>query len=205
MPEYYFTVDEDRSHEIKIQRSRFITAMRHVTTMEDAKAFISEISALHKQANHNCWAYVLGDRGEIFHASDAGEPSGTAGKPMLNALKRHDLTNIAAVVTRYFGGIKLGIRGLIEAYGQAVEECIQVEALKKIVHLKRLTVEVDYGFAESLKHKITSLNGTVAEATYTDHVTLVVEVEEKDSLPLTALLNELRQSGAITCPDSDDQ
>ncbi len=197
MPEYFYTVDSDRKNEIKIQRSRFICAMRHVTTMEDAKLFISEIAAQHKQANHNCWAYVVGDAGQTFHASDAGEPSGTAGKPMLNALKRHDLTNVAVVVTRYFGGIKLGIRGLIEAYGQAVEDCVQVEPLKKIVHVKSFLVTVDYGFSESLKYKVTSLSGEITDAEYTDKVTLTVDVEEKDAGPLVALLDELQQSGAI--------
>ncbi len=205
MPEYYYTIDCDRTNEIKIQRSRFIASMRHVTGMEDAKLFISEIAAQHKQANHNCWAYVIGDAGETFHASDAGEPSGTAGKPMLNALKRHDLTNVAVVVTRYFGGIKLGIRGLIEAYSQTVEACVQLASLQKIVHLKRFRIDVDYGFSESLKHKVAGLQGTIADATYTDRVTLIVEVEAKHGEPLRALLDELSQSGAITCADADDQ
>jgi len=84
----------------------------YVDSLEKAKQFISRISKENKTANHNCWAYILGEKGELFHCSDAGEPSGTAGKPMLNALQSHCMTNIAAVVTRHFGGVKLGVRGL---------------------------------------------------------------------------------------------
>ncbi len=203
MSDTLYTIENDRSHEIKIQRSRFICSMRHVTSLEDAKAFISEIAAQHKQANHNCWAYVVGDNGELFHASDAGEPSGTAGKPMLNSLKRHNLTKVSVVVTRYFGGIKLGIRGLIEAYTQAVEECIQTHPLKKILYLRHFNIVTDYGFAETLKHRISGLKGNVADASYTDKVTLTVDVEMDNSQSLFDFLTELQQSGTLKFHEMD--
>ncbi|MEW8974906.1 MAG: YigZ family protein, partial [Exiguobacterium sp.] len=113
----YYTVKENGFHEIIIQKSRFITYLARATTEEQAQAFISELKKKHHNANHNCSAYVIGERNEIQKANDDGEPSGTAGVPMLEVLKKRDLRDTVVVVTRYFGGIKLGGGGLIRAYG----------------------------------------------------------------------------------------
>src|SRR3989339_351950 len=102
---YFYSVDRQRIKMIKIKRSVFVCTLDHVESIEKAKAFISRISKENKTATHNCWAYILGEKGEMFHSSDAGEPSGTAGKPMLSILKNYHMTQIAAVVTRYFGGV----------------------------------------------------------------------------------------------------
>src|SRR5687768_10618077 len=111
----FFIIDRDFEAEVKIKNSVFICHLRPAQTVEEAKAFISEISGQYKDATHNCWAYITGKNGDIFHSSDAGEPAGTAGKPILNTLNKYRLTNISAVVTRYYGGVKLGVRGLIDA------------------------------------------------------------------------------------------
>ena len=115
------TVKSQGIYELKIKKSLFIGHIKHVTDTESARDFIREIKKQHKQANHNCSAYIVGD---TCFSSDDREPSGSAGKPILNMMRRHNLTNVVIVVTRYFGGVELGIRGLIEAYGAAAEGTI---------------------------------------------------------------------------------
>lgn len=196
--EYFYSVKKDRKVEIKIKRSIFIAHLSYVETIQQAKDFISEISAEHKTANHNCWAYIVGEKGETFHSSDAGEPSGTAGQPMLNALKKHEMTNVAAVVTRYFGGVKLGIRGLIEAYGQSVEEAINSKPLKKLIKYEEYNISTTYDFAEILKHRITNMNADILKVEYTAEVKMQIQIEEHLKEELEHYLNEMNKAGKIT-------
>jgi putative IMPACT (imprinted ancient) family translation regulator len=139
----------------------------------------------------------VGDNGQTYHSSDAGEPSGTAGKPILNALKKYDMTNIAAVVTRYFGGVKLGIRGLIEAYGQTTEAAIQQKPLKKIVKTVEFKVTTTYDFIEPLKYNIKEQLGQIIDIQYGAEVQLVVQVEEHLQKPLRNYLQELEKVGKL--------
>lgn len=117
--------DPVRMAELKIKRSIFIGRLCFADSAEAAKAFITRISRENKTVSHNCWAYVVREKADVYHSSDAGEPSGTAGKPMLNALFAHDMTQVAVVVTRYYGGVKLGVRGLIQAYFDTVTAAIE--------------------------------------------------------------------------------
>lgn len=116
------------SHEIEVKRSRFIAYIAHTPNKPSSEAFIERISTLHHKANHNCWARISGTREntDCWHCNDDGEPKGTAGKPMLNVLEHSDLCEITVVVTRYFGGIKLGAGGLVRAYSLAVKEAVQL-------------------------------------------------------------------------------
>ena len=116
-----YTIKTTAKFEMKIKKSLFIGHLKQVNDAESAREFIREIKRLHKQANHNCSAYVIG---ETCFSSDDREPRGSAGKPILNMLKRHELTSVCLVVTRYFGGVKLGKSGLIEAYGEVAEGTI---------------------------------------------------------------------------------
>jgi len=194
---YLFTVDSERKHEIKIKRSVFIAHLNFAETIREAKDYIAKIGKEHKNANHNCWAYIVGEKGEIFHSSDAGEPAGTAGKPILNALKKHNLTNIVAVVTRYFGGTKLGIRGLIEAYSQVTEETINLSPLKKIVKTETFKIETSYDFLDSLKYKIKTLNGQISDFEYADKIKFSLTAEESEKKGIKRFLQELEKSGKI--------
>ena len=194
---YLFTVDSERKHEIKIKRSVFIAHLNFAETIREAKDYIAKIGKEHKNANHNCWAYIVGEKGEIFHSSDAGEPTGTAGKPILNALKKHNLTNIVAVVTRYFGGTKLGIRGLIEAYSQVTEETINLFPLKKIVKTETFKIETSYDFLDSLKYKIKTLNGQISDFEYADKIKFSLTAEESEKEEIKRFLQELEKSGKI--------
>jgi len=194
---YFYSIAQKREYSCKIKRSEFIAHLAYVETIEAAKQFISQISEEHKNATHNCWAYIVGDNGQTYHSSDAGEPSGTAGKPILNALKKYDMTNIAAVVTRYFGGVKLGIRGLIEAYGQTTEAAIQQKPLKKIVKTVEFKVTTTYDFIEPLKYNIKEQLGQIIDIQYGAEVQLVVQVEEHLQKPLRNYLQELEKVGKL--------
>ncbi|WP_415896490.1 YigZ family protein [Neptuniibacter sp. QD57_21] len=125
------------SHEIEIKHSRFITHVAHTPDLESSRNFIAEIQQQHPKANHNCWAYIAGTRSylQCWNSSDDGEPKGTAGKPMLNVLEHSDLCEITVVVTRYFGGIKLGAGGLVRAYSQAVQEALKVLPIEERIPL----------------------------------------------------------------------
>ncbi len=197
--EYYFSVKENRKIEIKIKNSRFICYLQYAETFKQVKHFISEISDLHKNANHNCWAYILGDKGDTFHSSDAGEPSGTAGKPMLHTLQKHKMTNIVCVVTRYFGGTKLGIRGLIDAYSESVETCILVNKLNKIVKLSSFYISTTYDFFEILKHRLSSFDFHIAikDIEYTADIKFSIEFETHYLEDIQKYLTEIENSGKL--------
>lgn len=117
LPGQYLSIAKGVDAEATIQRSRFIASLRKVRNRGEIDAALKEVAAAYARASHYCWAYRLAGDPVLEHASDAGEPPGTAGRPILGALKRHSLGNILAVVTRYYGGVKLGVKGLIAAYG----------------------------------------------------------------------------------------
>ncbi|WP_332695427.1 YigZ family protein [Halalkalibacter lacteus] len=150
----YQTVKGAGEHEIIIQKSRFIAFFDRVETEAAAQAFIEKLKKQHWNATHNCSAYLIGERDEIQKANDDGEPSGTAGVPMLEVLKKRGLKDTVVVVTRYFGGIKLGAGGLIRAYGGAVSEGLKEvgtvkRSLTQIVH-----TEIDYHWLGKVEHAL---------------------------------------------------
>ena len=200
---YFYSVgraasDPVRQKEIKIKRSRFIASLAYAGTMEEAKEFISTVAREHRRATHNCWAYVVGDKGDIFHSSDAGEPAGTAGKPMLNVLKRHEMSCVAAVVTRYFGGVKLGVRGLIEAYGQAVEEAVCEAPLVRLVPTVMYKVIVGYSINDPFLSQAKALGARAVHTLYEEEVTHEMAVETGSLDLFERLLRELGRQGELT-------
>ncbi|EAW7099615.1 YigZ family protein [Listeria monocytogenes] len=150
MLDHYLTIHSDGKHEIIIEKSRFICHIKRATTETEAQTFIQEIKKEHRDATHNCSAYIIGENDQYQKAHDDGEPSGTAGVPMLEILKKKSLKNVAVVVTRYFGGTKLGAGGLVRAYGSAVSEAIQAIG---IVECKLATI-VECSFAYPLLGKV---------------------------------------------------
>ncbi len=126
--EQYFTFTAPAKEidvELTVKRSRFIGSVRLALNTDEASEKIKGFPEIFPKANHHCWAYRIGAENILEHCSDAGEPAGTAGRPILGMLKRHSLQNTLLVVTRYFGGVKLGVRGLIDAYGEAAELAIK--------------------------------------------------------------------------------
>ena len=178
----YFTVARETAVEIKVERSRFIAFAREVKDEEEARNFISRIQGEHRQATHICFAYRIGQgKGEKVYYSDAGEPSGTAGRPILGAICSLGLTNVVVVVTRYFGGKKLGIRGLIKAYGTAARRALEEGGRVQRLPTREVEFHCDYAELNRLLHHIRSHGGEVLEAVYGEKVYL------RAALPLQTL------------------
>lgn len=172
MLNFYYTVKQSGSHEIVIQKSRFIAHIQRAETEEEALQFIQKIKKEHWNATHNCSAYIIGKNDEIQKANDDGEPSGTAGVPMLEVLKKRKLKNTAVVVTRYFGGIKLGASGLIRAYSQATSEGLDAVGIveRKLVHTMK--VNVDYHWLGKVENELRQSPYLIKEIEYLEDVTI---------------------------------
>ena len=178
------TIKEDGQVQEEIKKSRFICHIKRVTTEEEARNFIQAVKKEHYKATHNCSAFILGEQSEIKRSSDDGEPSGTAGVPMLGVLENHQLTNVCAVVTRYFGGIKLGAGGLIRAYAGNV-----ALAIKEIgsVHIKEqlgLRLTLSYSQYQELPNFLKAKQLQEQDTAFTDQVqtTIFVDKDDKDSV-----------------------
>ncbi|MCD4819759.1 MAG: YigZ family protein [Candidatus Cloacimonetes bacterium] len=194
----FYHLKKENITEIKIKRSLFISHLQNVRSIDEAKKYISKISHKEKNANHNCWAYIIGNKAEIYHSSDAGEPSGTAGKPMLNALMKHNLTNTVAVVTRYFGGVKLGVRGLIEAYSQSVECTIQSSKIEQLIEIENIKFIISYDFFNKLKYQLECSNVKFIEIIYEAKITIEIEVPKEIFLETMNLLGEYEKQNLVT-------
>ncbi|EMD24643.1 YigZ family protein [Amycolatopsis azurea] len=156
MADRYLTVAGTGVNEIEIRRSRFLCALAPVTSEEAAREVIAARKKADPAARHHCHAFVLGADGRTQRSSDDGEPAGTAGTPMLEVLRRRELTDTVAVVTRYFGGVLLGAGGLIRAYGQAVSEAVDAIGVREYRRLRLVEVVVDYDRAGRLENDIRS-------------------------------------------------
>lgn len=154
------------SHEIELRKSRFIGSVARAESEEEARAFIAAVRKQHWDANHNCTAWVLGPGQRSQRSSDDGEPAGTAGVPMLEVLKRRGVTDTTAVVTRYFGGIKLGAGGLIRAYGQTVSETLDAVGIVERRPLDILKVTVPHDDAGRIEHAIRASAFPLGDVTY---------------------------------------
>lgn len=193
MIEKYKSVAGETVTEKIIEKSRFITVTRHICGDEEAKAFIEEVRGRHSDATHNCYAYVADDLGNLLRFSDDGEPQGTAGMPILDVLRANDLRQTAAVVTRYFGGIKLGAGGLVRAYSGCVAE--NIAAAKKVVYQTCSESEyaVDYPEVDTAMRFFGKEDCNVISTDYADKVCFTVAVkaddEEKFNAGLVNFLN----------------
>ncbi|WP_017581444.1 YigZ family protein [Nocardiopsis valliformis] len=174
------TIRHGGEHEIEIKKSRFICAMARVDSEEAARAFIAERRKEHWNANHNCTAYVLGEDGGVQRSSDDGEPAGTAGVPMLEVLRHRRITDAVAVVTRYFGGTKLGAGGLIRAYGNSVSAAIEEFGLLERRPLLVVDVFADYVLGGRLESDLRDSALTVREVAYEDRVRIEVALPEAE-------------------------
>lgn len=192
------TIKEISSSSIKIQRSEFIAHLYPIDDVNHAKQIISEHSQTHKNATHNCYAYVIGKKQELQYYSDQGEPSGTAGKPILNMLLRYNMTNVIAIVTRFYGGINLGIRGLIDAYSKAVELAISQSELNDYIVYKTRKIECDYSVSETLKHFLQRYNAQFNPLEYSALVKAEISFPERFSSEVNKTLDDFFQKGQIS-------
>lgn len=170
MLEHYKTIYEGGEGELVEKKSRFIATVRPVETEEEALAFIEEMKKKYWDARHNCYAYSIGEHREFTRCSDDGEPSGTAGRPMLDVILGEDIYNVAVVVTRYFGGVLLGTGGLVRAYSGAVQEGLRASTVIEKHHGISMAVSADYTMVGKLQY-IAAENGLpLLDTEYTDRV-----------------------------------
>ena len=180
MTEPYLTIAKNTTYEQTIKKSRFICSIARVSSEEEAQQFITSIQAANKKATHNCFAYMIGDNDRIQRESDNGEPSGTAGIPILESLKLAKIHNVVAVVTRYFGGIKLGAGGLIRAYSNTTTEAIHQAGLVQRIKQAILIITVTYALHDPLLYYLKENNLEVAGEEYGVNVETSIYVNETD-------------------------
>jgi uncharacterized YigZ family protein len=177
LPEYR-TIYQGGEDEIVEKKSRFIATVIPVENEEEALEFIEKTKKKYWDARHNCFAYVIGERGQLQRCSDDGEPNGTAGKPMLDVLLGNELRNVAVVVTRYFGGTLLGTGGLVRAYSQAVKAGLQASVvITKILGVK-LHIETDYTTFGKIQYILAQRELKILDTVYTDKVIPKTELEQ---------------------------
>lgn len=180
MTEPYLTIAKNTTYEQTIKKSRFICSIARVSSEEEAQQFITSIQAANKKATHNCFAYMIGDNDRIQRESDNGEPSGTAGIPILESLKLAKIHNVVAVVTRYFGGIKLGAGGLIRAYSNTTTKAIHQAGLVQRIKQAILKITVTYALHDPLLYYLKENNLEVAGEEYGVNVETSIYVNETD-------------------------
>ncbi|OXS58289.1 YigZ family protein [Cohnella sp. CIP 111063] len=194
----YSTVRQFGSDEIVIKKSRFIGYAKPAETEEEAVAFIEEIKKKHWDATHNCSAYLIGERDQFQKALDDGEPSGTAGKPILEVIKNRGMKNVVVVVTRYFGGIMLGAGGLVRAYTDgAVVGIDAADPIVKVLH-REVVVDVDYTWYGKLENELRGRGFRVGEVSFTDRVTVPCYPEAGEAAErFQAWMTDLTQGQAV--------
>ena len=174
--ETYRILSSGATAQIIEKKSKFIATIRSVETEEDAVNFVDEIKKKYYNARHNCFAFVVGSKKECVRSSDDGEPSGTAGRPMLEVLLGQDLCNVAVVVTRYFGGVLLGTGGLVRAYTTAVQEALAKCDISIMIGGIRIQITVDYSGIGKIQYLLGKRGLTAENIVYTDKVIMEVIV-----------------------------
>ncbi len=193
----FISIANEFRHEYVVEKSRFITTVYPCSTEEEAQAFIGRINKEFWDARHNCTAFALGPKQEQQRSSDNGEPSGTAGKPMLEVLKKMGITNIAVVVTRYFGGIKLGAGGLIRAYSHSVAETLRLAPKELHTIRTELQTTIDYALYGAVERYLQDAQ-LHYEASFGEQITLTILIAPNDVERIQKELQDMSH-GAATC------
>jgi uncharacterized YigZ family protein len=194
--EKYYTVKGYGENEIVIEKSRFICYVQRATTEEEAVQFIQQIKKKHWDATHNCSAYLIGEHDQIQKANDDGEPSGTAGVPMLEVLKKKGLKDTVVVVTRYFGGIKLGTGGLVRAYGKSVSEGLKAAGIVERQLMRVMHTKIGYTWLGKVENELRSSVYEIKEIHYLENVEIETFVEEGQKQAFIEWMTELTNGKA---------
>lgn len=187
----YKTTSEDGTAAYEIQKSKFYAYTSHVETEAQAREFVTTIKKKHFDARHNCSAWILGADGSQQKSNDDGEPGGTAGNPILEAIKQHGLTNVVVVVTRYFGGIKLGAGGLIRAYNHTASLGLEATPQVEIKPFCQVSAEIEYTLLGTVENWIRTQGIRTREADYLDKVTVKLLVEPHDVEKIKEALTDI--------------
>ncbi|AYJ34785.1 YigZ family protein [Lactiplantibacillus argentoratensis] len=204
MTKSYYTITQDTVFEQTIKKSRFIAHLYRINDEADAQAKIAAVRADNPKANHNCFAYMLGDDDHIQRMSDDGEPVGTAGSPILEVLKTNELHDVLAVVTRYFGGIKLGAGGLIRAYNGTPAQAIEVSGKVQRVLQTRIAITLDYRNVDALNYYLEQNKLTTLNTDYGVQVTQVIAVTQSEIATVQQAITDLL-SGQVTFSEQSEQ
>ena len=196
----YRTIKEDGQVQEEIKKSRFICHAKRVYSEEEARDFITAIKKEHYKATHNCSAFIVGERSEIKRTSDDGEPSGTAGIPMLGVLENHNLTNVCVVATRYFGGIKLGAGGLIRAYAGSVALAVKEIGIIEIKEQAGIQIHMTYAQYQEYGSFLKEHNLIELETNFTDQVDTMIFIDKEKKDGIKADLIEFF-NGKVTLTD----
>ncbi len=180
MNESYKVIISEGTGEIVEKKSRFIAGVFKVESAKEAEEKIAEVSKKYWDARHNCYAYVIGANSEITKCSDNGEPSGTAGKPILEVINGSGITNVLIIVTRYFGGVLLGTGGLVRAYTQAAQAGLAASEVGEMVYAQKLTVVVGYNMINNVQYFFSQNDITVLDSRYEAEVQFDICVRESD-------------------------
>ena len=192
----YATVAKEASAEQVIDRSRFIAHIARAHSKEEADAFIARIRGQYRDATHNVPAFIVGEKSELKWTSDDGEPQGTSGPPMLQMLEREGLTNVVCVVTRYFGGIKLGTGGLVRAYTSSAKLALEAAGVHRVKDVTRMQVSIPYTLLGKLQNVEKNEAFTIEETAYTESVALCLSMDREEEERVKALLMELSSGSA---------
>ncbi len=200
----YFTVKGSATSEFQEKKSTFIGYIKRVNTEEEAKNFVNEIKSMHKEATHNVYAYIVGENKGIQRYSDDGEPQGTAGIPVLEVIKKNDLTDVAVVVTRYFGGILLGGGGLVRASSKGASSAIEEVGIVEKVKGLKLRFTLEYDLIGKIQYLCGTNNWHIEDTIYTDKVelSLFTEVENKETIIADFVE---ATSGKVTICEEDEE
>lgn len=194
------TIKEDGQVQEEIKKSRFICHAKRIYSEEEARDFITAIKKEHYKATHNCSAFIIGERSEIKRTSDDGEPSGTAGVPMLGVLENHNLTNVCVVVTRYFRGIKLGAGGLIRAYAGSVALAVKEIGIIEIKEQAGIAIQMSYAQYQEYGNFLKEHNLMELETNFTDQIDTIIYVDKEEKEKIKSALIEFF-NGKVTLTD----
>ena len=196
----YRIVTQAGSAGIEEKKSRFIADVFPVRSVPDAEARISEVTRKYWDAKHHCYAYIIGSRSEVSRCSDNGEPSGTAGKPILEVLSGEQLTDSLIVVTRYFGGVLLGTGGLVRAYTQAAQAGIAAAQKGRMVYGQKLTIRVGYNLVNPVQYYLKQEEIEIKEQRYTENVEYDITVMEDRREQIIQELTQRTDARAVIIP-----
>lgn len=193
----YVTFKENGTVQEEIKKSKFICHVKRVSSEEEARDFINAIKKEHYKATHNCSAFIIGEQSDIKRTSDDEEPSGTAGVPMLGVLENHRITNSCVVVTRYFGGIKLGAGGLIRAYAGSVAQAVREIGLVEIKEQVVLGITLSYSQYQEFANFLKDHQLAEQDPMFTDQVMTTIFVDKENTNSITAALVEFYNGKVI--------
>ncbi|SCJ31883.1 IMPACT family member yigZ [uncultured Clostridium sp.] len=192
----YKTLHEFGMDEIIIDKSTFIGYAKPIKTEEEAIEFINEIKKKHKDARHNVWAYTVGKSMNIQRYSDDGEPQGTAGIPTLEVIKKEDLRDVVVVVTRYFGGIKLGAGGLVRAYTKGAKIGLEAAKIIEKVMYQEVKIKIDYNQLGKVQNEIMNMGYFIKDTIYEDNVEIIVYSRKNEIEGIVEKINDITSATA---------